>query len=244
MVYEDPTFFIKSGDVGFADRQKSIFDKLTVAEKERNERQQEADHHSENNNILSTGNCVPSVRRGRSEMKQFRGKESIFKRPVALPPRFKSKDVPDYHRNPHKWIKYSLGDVSQEDMSDRSNTAAALSFLKELQERKRQQEMEGDDRGPEQITFKQPKNKTKLLTQHDASLCLTSGMTSAESTTGKDTITQPSFRSSKLIMPEYVVGMTKKKDKKKNDKHAHLPQNENITSVIKLQHLAEDDDGE
>jgi hypothetical protein len=241
MVYEDPTFFIKSGDVGFADRQKNIFDKLTVAEKERIERQPEADHHSQNKNILSTGNCVPSVRRGRSEMKQFRGKESIFKRPVAPPPRFKSRDVPDYHRNPHKWIKYSLGDVSQEDMSDQSNTAAALSFLKEMQERKRQQEMEVDESGPGQITFKQPKNKTKLFTQHGAPLCLTSGMTSGESTTSEDTITRPSFKSSKLIMPEYVVGMTKKKDKKKHAKHAHSPPNENITSVIKLQHLAEDD---
>jgi hypothetical protein len=43
-------------------------------------------------------------------------------------------------------------------------------------------------------------------------------------------------------MPEYVVGMSKKKDKKKHDKHDHLPQNENITSEIKLQHLTEDDD--
>lgn len=225
MVYEDPTFFVKSGDESFVYRQKNIFDKLTVAEKERNERQQEADRHSQNNNSLSTGNYTLSLRRCRSEMKQFKSKESIFTRPVAPPPRFKSRGVPDYHRNPHKWIKYSLEDVSQEDMSDQSNTAAALSFLKEMRERKRQQEMAVEDKAPGHITFKQPKNKTKLFSQHDA-------------------ITRPSFRSSKLIMPEYVVGMSKKKDKKKHDKHDHLPQNENITSEIKLQHLTEDDVGD
>lgn len=225
MVYEDPTFFIKSGDERFVYRQKNIFDKLTVAEKERNERQQEADNHNPNNNSLSTGNYTLSLRRARSEMKQFKSKESIFTRPIAPPPRFKSRGVPDYHRNPHKWIKYSLEDVSQEDMSDQSNTAAALSFLKEMRERKRQQEMAIEDKAPGHITFKQPKNKTKLFSQRDA-------------------ITRPSFRSSKLIMPEYVVGMSKKKDKKKHDKHDHLPQNENITSEIKLQHLTEEDDGE
>jgi hypothetical protein len=40
--------------------------------------------------------------------------------------------------------------------------------------------------------------------------------------------------------------MSKKKDKKKHDKHDHLLQNESIASEIKLQHLTEedDDDGE
>jgi len=222
MVYEDPTFFVKSGDERFVYRQKNIFDKLTVAEKERNERQQEADHHNKNNNSLSTGNHTLSLRRARSEMKQFKRKESIFTRPLAPPPRFKSRGVPDYQRNPHKWIKYSLEDVSQEDMSDQSNTAAALSFLKEMRERKRQ-EMAVEDKAPGHITFKQPKNKTKLLSQHGV-------------------ITQSSFRSSKLIMPEYVVGMSKKKGKKKHDKHDHLTQNENITSEIKLQHLTEEEE--
>lgn len=232
--YEDPTFFIKGGDVSFTDRQKNIFDKLTVAEKERNERQQELDHRS-HSNIVCAGNNVPSRKRCRSAMKQFRGKESIFKRPDVPPPRFKNKSVPDYHRNPHKWIKYSLGDVSQEDMSEQSNTAAALSFLKEMQARKSQEKMEVDDC---QITFKQPKNKAILLSQYGTSI----GMKSVDSRANE--IEKPSFRSSKLIMPEYVVGMTKKKDTRKHEKPDHLPQNENISSKIKLQHLMEEDEGE
>jgi hypothetical protein len=240
--YEDPTFFIKGGDVSFTDRQKSIFDNLTLAEKERNERQQELDRRNQSNNIISAGNSIPSRKRWRSEMKQFRGKESIFKRPDVPPPRFKNKSVPDYHRNPHKWIKYSLGDVSQEDMSDRSNTTAALSFLKEMQERKSQEKMEVDDSSSSQITFRQPKHKIKLLSQYDTSIGIISGMTSGDSRASE--IEKPSFRSSKLIMPEYVVGMTKKKDKRKHEKLDHLPQNENVSSEIKLQHLIEEDEGE
>jgi hypothetical protein len=240
--YEDPTFFIKGGDVSFTDRQKNIFDKLAVAEKERNERQQQLDHRIQNTYIISADNTIPSRKRGRSEMKKFRGKESIFKRPDVPPPRFKNKSVPDHHRNPHKWIKYSLGDVSEEDMSDQSNTAAALSFLKEMQERKSQEKMEVDYSASSQIIFKQPKNKTKLLSQYDTSIGLINDMTSEDSRDSN--VEKPSFRSSKLIMPEYVVGMTEKKNRRKHEKLDHLPQNENISSKIKLQHLLEEDEGD
>lgn len=254
MVYEDPTFFVKGGGVEFADRQKSIFDKLKVEEKNRSERQEESDDRSQDNSLSDT-NTLPSRKRRRSEMKQYRGKESIFKRPDAPPPRFKNKSVPDYHKNPHKWIKYSLGDVSQEDMSDRSNTRAALSFLKEMQERKGHEEMEVemqerkghekmevDDSASSQITFKQPVSKSRIVSQHGTSLCILSGMTGGRNATDEDV--KPCFRSSKLIMPEYVVGITKKKDKKKHENLNHVPQNEDIASKIKLQHLTEEDDGE
>ncbi|PNF42962.1 hypothetical protein B7P43_G11331 [Cryptotermes secundus] len=242
MVYEDPTFYIQGGDVGFAYRQKNIFDRLTVEEKNRNERQEESEDRSQDNNTQPTRNTVPSRKRCRSEMKQYRGKESIFKRPDAPPPRFNNKNIPDYRRNPHKWIKYSLGDVSQEDMSDRSNTAAALSFLKEMQERKRHEEMEVDDSEPNQTPFKQPVNNGRTVFQRGTRLCIFSGMASGENATDDDA--KACFRSSKLIMPEYIVGVTKKKDKKKHEKLNHLPRNESIASTIKLQHLTEEDNGE
>jgi hypothetical protein len=237
MVYEEPTFFIKGGDVGFADRQKRIFNTLIVEEKNRNERQEESDHY--NDNTLPAMNTVQSRKRCRSETKQYRGKESIFKRPDAPPPRFKNKNVPDYHRNPHKWIKYSLGDVSQEDMSDQSNTAAALSFLKEMKERKRPNEMEVDDIVPDQITFKEPVSVGGVLSQQGTSRIFAGTRGDSANEDAK-----ACFQSSKLIMPEYIIGMTKKKDKKKHEKLDHFPQNENITSKIKLQHLTEEDDSE
>lgn len=242
MVYEDPTFYIQGGGVGFAHRQKNIFDRLAVEEKNRNERQEESEDHSQDKNTESARNTVPSRKRCRSQMMQYRGKESIFKRPDALPPRFNNKNIPDYRRNPHKWIKYSLGDVSQEDMSDRSNTAAALSFLKEMQERKRNEEMEVDDSAPDQITFKQPVNKGRIVLQRGTPLCIFSGTASGKNTTDEDA--KACFRSSKIIMPEYIVGVTKKKDKKKHEKLNHLSQNESIASTVKLRHLTEEDNGE
>lgn len=39
---------------------------------------------------------------------------------------------PDPRRNPRNWTKYSLADVTTDQLSDRSNTSAALDFLKEL----------------------------------------------------------------------------------------------------------------
>jgi hypothetical protein len=67
-------------------------------------------------------------------------------------------------------------------------------------------------------------------------------MTGGENAADEDA--KSCFRSSKLVMPEYIVGMSKKKDKKKHEKLNHFPQNENIASKIQLQHLTEEDNGE
>ncbi|PSN57653.1 hypothetical protein C0J52_05420 [Blattella germanica] len=239
--YEDPTFFIKGGDLGFADRQKNIFGLLSVAEKERNERQQESDHLMDTSSKSDNPRPV-SRKRTRSQMKQFRGKESIFKKPDAPPPRFKNKgNIPDYQRNPHKWVKYSLGDVSQEDMSDRSNTAAALSFLREMEERKGVEKME-DDNIESKVSFRQPKFKSKLLTHHDSTVSIVSDKIGSRDSTVQDE--KPSFRSTKVVMPEYVVGMTKKKQKKTSEKTIHLPKNDSITAQITLGHLMDEEDDE
>nr|CAD7262765.1 unnamed protein product [Timema shepardi] len=78
-----------------------------MTEKEKDERQKNSPNATkaiaEGMNVIST----TSLKRKRTAMKQFRGKESIFKRPEALPPRFKNKDVPDYHKHPHKWVRHS-----------------------------------------------------------------------------------------------------------------------------------------
>jgi Tumour suppressing sub-chromosomal transferable candidate 4 len=41
----------------------------------------------------------------------------------------------DHRRNPQSWTKYSLADVTTDQLSDRSNTSAALDFLKQLRRR-------------------------------------------------------------------------------------------------------------
>lgn len=37
--------------------------------------------------------------------------------------------TPDHQKHPERWTRYDLGDVSSQDLSERSNAAAALSFL-------------------------------------------------------------------------------------------------------------------
>nr|CAD7205257.1 unnamed protein product [Timema douglasi]CAD7416355.1 unnamed protein product [Timema poppensis] len=197
---------------------------VQLAEKEKDERQKNSPNATkaiaEGMNVIST----TSLKRKRTAMKQFRGKESIFKRPEALPPRFKNKDVPDYHKHPHKWVRYTLGDVSPEDMSDQSNTAAALSFLRELKERKElidtnnmELEVSPETLVGLPVVFHKPK---------DISCVGETQATESEKAV---------FRSSKLIMPEYVVGQSRKKERKNINKSKVLKDGK--PKEIKLDHL-------
>lgn len=57
---------------------------------------------------------------------------STFKRPQRRPfYKHGRQGVPDFRKHPEKYTHYSLGDVSERDMSDRSNAQAAFAFLEE-----------------------------------------------------------------------------------------------------------------
>ncbi|KAJ8958105.1 hypothetical protein NQ318_006034 [Aromia moschata] len=187
------SFSLKSTNAEFTERQKNVFDQLKVLENNRkntsNDRQMETDEHTDSNR-----------RTQRSITKHFRGKESIFKKPQNPVPKNYINRIPDFKKHPHKWTRYSLDDVRDEDISDKGNTKAALSFLKELEGRK-SADMECDqnnsDELPSKIIFK--KHTTVVRPKDDE-----------DPETSK-----PSFRSSKVIMPEYVVGQKSKKKKRK-----------------------------
>ncbi|KZS07081.1 Uncharacterized protein APZ42_029265 [Daphnia magna] len=119
------------------------------------------------------------------DVTSYKGEESMFKRPMpklkksSHAPRrcqYLNKTItPDHKRNPHKWVKYSLATTS--DVTDKSNTAAALSFLKGLEKRKHSLE----DEIPEpvdtgKIVFKKPrtceKRSEKSKTYRDGKLCM------------------------------------------------------------------------
>lgn len=205
-------FFVKSADVGFADRQKNIFDLLNVAEKEKNERQQKEGgtvmeiSENESMDVEPTDEVIRPHKRKRSPTKQFRGKESIFKKPAAVHPKFKVKNIPDFQRNPHKWVKYTLADVSQEDMSNQSNTAAAFDFLQEVKKRKSLDSGEESISDDSKVVFR-PRSKP-------VSSSFTVSELKNEISEDQDEKKAPTFRSSKIIMPEYVVGKEKKQKKK------------------------------
>lgn len=124
--FDVPDMYVKDHTNDFKQRQGSLFDALEAAEKE----------HSEI--IAKAKNKAPKSGHNynqRSFTKPYRGKESIFKTPETPLSRLKAKN---YHGKPRgKWTKYSLCDVSADDMSDTSNTRAAFSFLRELEDRKR-----------------------------------------------------------------------------------------------------------
>lgn len=145
--------------------------------------------------------------RGRNQDTDFGNKSDrhSFKRP------FNRQKVPDHTKNPSKYTKYSLSDAP--NVNDRSNTQTALSFLKELSDRKeKMQELkEKADENPSKIMFKRPR-KNAHETDPDLSTDAPSAM-------------------SKRVLPEAVVGRSSsfKTSNKKGLKHAKNEISENTS---------------
>ncbi|XP_056641377.1 protein TSSC4 [Diorhabda sublineata] len=207
-------FTLKSDNDEFSLRQKNIFEQLTVLEnnktKLQNDTQMEVD-----TDVDDTHKSNPKLQRAIT--KRLRGKESIFKRPQNPVPKNYIKKMPDFKKNPHKWTKYTLDDVADEDMSDKSNTKTALSFLEELKERK--------DSDPLSVNAKADLTQKVVFKKHISKV--------SNSQSDDDSNVKASFRSSKVIMPEYVIGQKVKKEKKRK----------NVVKgkELKLDHLLEED---
>lgn len=211
----------------FQDRQKSLFNQLKDAE----------DQYS----FSKTNKAAPqdygtidkfTYKKLKHEMKQFRGRESIYKRPEAnLIECLRAKRIPDHIKNPQKYKYYSLADVTPEQMSDATNTATALASLREMEERAAAESAMQTDVDPDEGIFKKP-------TFH-ISYALRKAPQQEE---------KPVFKNNKMIMPEYVVGVTKKKEKKVNaniaiKKNKSQKSEDTGTKVeLKLDHLFEEDD--
>lgn len=208
---ESQNFLINSSYESFKDRQKNVFDQLDI---ERDSKILQ----SNSNTFMDTDEPIDTVIKPEKkiDIKNFQGKESIFKRPLARPPKhIANRRTPDYQMNPHKWTKYSL-DVPNEDLTESANTAAAMSFLKELEERKQNDDLV--DVEPQKIMFKKRFSKD-IVNEGEG--------------------TSKSFQNSKVVMPEYVVGQKVKKELKRKEKKIG---NTNSMKGIKLDHLLEYDD--
>lgn len=203
-------FSINGSNNEFTQRQKNVFDQLnTIAYNKVDTKEDDSVPDTEHVNVID--------RTQKRITKQFRGRESIFKRP-HVPVRNLSKKIPDYCLNPHKWTKYSLEDVPNEDMSERGNTAAAVSFLKELADRREKTE-DTDEPETSKIVFRK-----NLLN-------------SSNIRTAQFDPDEKIFRNSKVIMPEYVVGQKIKKAKKKQQSEVR-----SSSKQLKLDHLLTGDD--
>ncbi|XP_026762613.1 uncharacterized protein LOC113521308 [Galleria mellonella] len=207
----------------FHERQKNLFNHLKDAEDQ---------HGFTKSNKTTPPNYneidKKTYRKLKHEMKQFRGKESIYKRQDAnIRECLRAKSVPDYIKNPKKWVYYSLADVTPEQMSDATNTATALALIQKLEEDENKIDKECDKEKAE-VVFKKPtfhssSTVKKILKSEDEKAV---------------------YKSNKIVMPEYIVGVTRKKEKKENlIKSTSLVKTDNEKKIeLKLNHLYEDDE--
>ncbi|XP_078048090.1 uncharacterized protein LOC144475746 [Augochlora pura] len=243
-------FVLHGGDRAFASRQKLLFEKLSDAEQQCHRTKSVIESTNEDMIIddISNSQIIRSGLKRKYETRRLRGKESIFKRPEGPAPRAANRTIPDYHKNPHKWMKYSLDDVSNEDMTEQSNTRAALSFLNELRARRSFEQIEdtekmdlsefSTDKEPTKIVFKSRKVKPTSEVQFKKPKSDTQKIFDEPVIIDHDD--KPVFRSSKIIMPEYVVGQKKTK-KIKKDKPKQISKIDRLKQ-LKLDHLQELDE--
>lgn len=107
--------------------------------------------------------------------------------------------------------------MSDADTSDRTNTAAAFEFLREIEERKRNaaendDEMDAadaDNNGEHKIVFKQ-RRRPDLAARFNQSVHLKSQL---EGNTLVEDKEKPVLKGSKVVMPEYVIGQKVAKGK-------------------------------
>ncbi|XP_015127842.1 protein TSSC4 [Diachasma alloeum] len=228
------SFTLQGGDSSFENRQKALFNELSQAERACNVVQPVSDYPD-----LAVGQFrrpPPPGKRRRTETRQFKGQESIFKRP-DLPSPFADRNIPDYLRNPHKWAKYSLADVSNEDMSDRSNTQAALSFLNGLRARRLKEQATKDNEDME-VDGEQHGNASDSPSTSRVSFRTPWAKTMQRETLAvEDKEEKPVFKGSKIVLPEYVVGQKVVKKGKKEKSVEKVDR----SKQLKLQHLEEQD---
>lgn len=212
-----PSFLIKNGGTDFMNRQKNLFDVLSVAEQETSLSRPPSDAYME----VEDGQTRNSRRK---RTRKFRGKESMFKVPMDPPPRLQKpwRNGPGPVRR-GRWIKYSLADVSDYDLSNEGNTAAALSFLKSLRERKA---LEAKKKEEETVEDNSKHFFNVSSTKEEKTEC-------NEQTSEKKSV----FVNSKLIMPEYVIGQSKKVKK-----CVQKSVNREKTKEIHLDHIHFEDD--
>lgn len=136
--------------------------------------------------------------------------------------------------NPHKWKKYSLEDA---DISDRSNTSAAFAFLKEIENRKDNDDCnDGTETSSSssKIVFNRSRNNPKY--QRSAQL------QRIIETNDDDEMKKSAFKSSKVVMPEYNFGQTKKAPKLTTKKSKEDSKERKIEKSLHLDHLMADDE--
>ena len=134
--------------------------------------------------------------------------------------------------NPNKYKKYDLSDVSKDQLSDRSNSRAAFDFLRQLKDRKNNDESNENPAEncseERKVSFKKPSTFKKP--------------TSVESTSKTSAAVQDGH---KRILPEYEFGQKAKKSVVKLPSDKTSEKSGKIkppSKTISLSHLDEEDE--
>ncbi|XP_045495762.1 uncharacterized protein LOC123694380 [Colias croceus] len=206
----------------FYERQKSLFNTLKDAEEQYSFSKSNKASESQDYGVIDK----QRYRKLKREMKQFRGRESIYKRQDAnIRECLRSKTVPQYMKDPQNWVYYSLSDVTPDQMSESTNTATALAFIREMEDRDTDNFLTVTDETG--AVFKKPMFQISKTIKSNA-----------------EVEQKVAFKSSKLIMPEYVVGVTRNKRKNQNKVNKIVENSDNEKKAeLKLNHLydAEED---
>lgn len=192
-------------------KKKALLDALVSVEKTLN-------NNVKLQNIEDYNNGSNSQQRYKIE--KYKNKGSIFKRPsLPLQKCLQPKTTPNYMKNPEKYTHYSLSDVT--DLSDRTNQSAAFNFLREMEQRKSNEDNDLSSSSAK-IVFK---NSTRLkLNDQDQN--------------EDDKIYNKHIQRGKFMMAEYVVGNATKK-RHRIERRIHSTQ---IAPQLKLSHLDEEDE--
>ena len=236
---------------GFSNRSKDIFagiDNLAAKSKQKDKSEEKSDSITTDSNATTTADKVTQ---------DFKGRESIFRSPNESgwppksskyhprgrnegrghsgrrppPPRRRGPKTPDHMINPSKYTKYSLSDVSKDQMSDKSNTRAAFDFLRELKDRKDHKYdedssiKEQDSSSSHKVTFKKP------IRNHQEH-----GQPSTSGNVVRDGV--------KRVMPECVVGQKRSKDKDRQRTSEEPKNKKPKKGLVSLSHLDDDEDDE
>jgi len=241
----DKDFKLKSSSEGFDTRTKDIFaniDSLASTSK----KQQNSEEQKQPRKRITAPSPPPEDNCRDSDKKrteEFKNCESIFRTPneSGWPPARSRHDrkrphhgnqrgprrTPDHVVNPNKYKKYDLSDVSKDQLSDRSNSRAAFDFLRQLKDRKNDDE---SDENPTEsseerkVSFKKPSTFKKPP--------------SVESTS-KPSAVQDGH---KRILPECVVGQKAKKSVVKLSDKTSEKSKIKSSKTISLSHLDEEDE--
>lgn len=125
------------------------------------------------------------------------------------------------------------------DISERSNTSAAFTFLREIEDRKCQED-EGCGSNSESSKIVFNRNRENFKFKH--SKHIKKQLEKIEDDDVADSVCKPAFKQSKLVMPEYDFGASKKQ--KKTQLNRTQTSEVKAKNTLQLDHLLADEEEE